>query len=54
MMMDLYVLIAFAPNTADREGDEIVSWLTEVGFSNSKQISLQTHLALIIAKKPTT
>jgi ubiquinone/menaquinone biosynthesis C-methylase UbiE len=52
MMMDLYVLIAFAPQAGDRKGDEIVSWLTEAGFINPKQIPLPTHLALIIAEKP--
>ncbi len=54
MMMDLYVLIAFAPNAGDRKGDEVASWLTEAGFTNPKQIPLPTHLALIIAEKPTT
>jgi 2-hydroxy-4-(methylsulfanyl)butanoate S-methyltransferase len=52
MMMDLYVLVAFAPHAGDRKGDEIVSWLTEAGFTHPKQIPLPTHLALIIAEKP--
>ena len=51
MMMDLYVLVSFAPNAADRKGDEIVSWLNNAGFINAKQIPLPTHLALIIAEK---
>jgi hypothetical protein len=51
MMMDLYVLVSFAPNAGDRKGDEIVSWLNNAGFINAKQIPLPTHLALIIAEK---
>ena len=54
MMMDLYVLIAFAPNAGDRKGDDVASWLTDAGFNNPKQIPLPTHLALITAEKPTT
>jgi cyclopropane fatty-acyl-phospholipid synthase-like methyltransferase len=54
MMMDLYVLVAFAPNAGDRKGDDVASWLTEAGFNNPKQIPLPTHLALITAEKPTT
>ncbi|HDN25880.1 MAG TPA: methyltransferase domain-containing protein [Thioploca sp.] len=53
-MMDLYVITCFHPDAGDRFGDDVVSWLTEAGFTNAKQIPLPTHLALITAEKPTT
>ncbi len=53
-MMDLYLKIAFDPNASDRHGDEIVSWLTDTGFINPKQIALPTQLALITAQKPSS
>ena len=51
-LMDLYVLIAFDPGAGDRPGEEIVSWLHDAGFHNTKPIPLPTHLALITAEKP--
>ena len=51
-MMDLYVVTCFDPEAGDRFGDEVVSWLSEAGFTNEKQIPLPTHLALITGEKP--
>ncbi|OQY49822.1 MAG: hypothetical protein B6247_22680 [Candidatus Parabeggiatoa sp. nov. 2] len=52
-MMDLYLLVGFAPSAGDRSGDEVASWLKGTGFVNVKQIPLPTQqLALIIAEKP--
>ncbi|NEP59334.1 MAG: methyltransferase domain-containing protein [Symploca sp. SIO2G7] len=52
IMMDLYLKIAFNPGASDRLGDEVQSWLTDVGFINPQQIPLPTQFALIIADKP--
>ena len=52
ILMDIYVLIAFDPGAGDRFGDELASWLEATGFRNSKMIPLPTHLALILAEKP--
>ncbi len=52
IMMDLYLKIAFDPGASDRLGDEVQSWLLEVGFIHPKQIPLPTQYALILAKKP--
>ena len=49
---DMYVLVAFDPGAGDREGDEVASWLEDVGFQNQKLIPLPTQLALITAEKP--
>jgi len=49
--MDLYLKIAFNPGASDRQGDEVQSWLTDVGFINPQQIPLPTQFALIIADK---
>ena len=51
-MMDLYVKIAFSPRAGDFTGEEVVSWLTNVGFENHKQILLPTQLNIITAEKP--
>ena len=48
----LYVMVAFDPGAADREGEEVASWLRDVGFQNPKMIALPTQLALITAEKP--
>ena len=50
-MMDLYVLLGFAPQAGDRYGDEYAAWLIDTGFIHIKQIPLPTHLALITAEK---
>ena len=52
IMMDLYLKIAFNPEASDRLGDEVQSWLTEVGFINPRQIPLPTQYALMLATKP--
>lgn len=51
IMMDLYLKIAFNPEASDRLGDQVQSWLTEVGFINPQQIPLPTQYALILANK---
>ncbi len=51
-MMDLYLKIAFDPGASDRQGDEVQSWLEDVGFLNFQQIPLPTQYALIVANKP--
>ena len=51
IMMDLYLKIAFNGEASDRKGDEVQSWLTDVGFINPQQIALPTQYALIIAEK---
>lgn len=52
IMMDLYLKIAFNPEASDRLGDEVQSWLTDLGFINPQQIALPTQYALILAQKP--
>ena len=49
---DMYVLVAFDPGAGDREGDQVASWLEDVGFQNRNLIPLPTQLALITAEKP--
>jgi hypothetical protein len=49
---DLYVLVAFDPGAGDREGEEVVSWLRDAGFQNTKMIPLPTQLALVTGEKP--
>ena len=49
---DMYVLVAFDPGAGDREGDEVASWLEDVGFQNPKLIPLPTQLALVTGEKP--
>lgn len=51
-MMDLYLKIAFDPGASDRQGDEVQSWLDEVGFINPQQVAMPTQYALIMASKP--
>ncbi|MEM9272205.1 MAG: hypothetical protein AAGA80_04460 [Cyanobacteria bacterium P01_F01_bin.143] len=51
-MMDLYLKIAFDPGASDRAGDDVESWLTDVGFINPQQIALPTQYVLIVAEKP--
>lgn len=53
-MMDLYLKVAFNPQASDRQGDEVVSWLTDAGFINPQQIALPTQLALVTAQKPSS
>ena len=48
----MYVMVAFDPGAADREGEEVASWLHDIGFQNLKTIPLPTQLALITAEKP--
>ena len=49
---NMYVMVAFDPGAADREGEEVASWLHDTGFRNPKMIPLPTSLALITAEKP--
>jgi len=49
---DMYVLVAFDSGGGDRAGEEVASWLQEVGFKNPQMIPLPTQLALITAEKP--
>ena len=49
---DMYVLVAFDPGAADREGKEVASWLEDSGFHDIKTIPLPTQLALVTAQKP--
>ena len=51
-LMDIYVLIAFDSGSGDRFGEEIAGWLQEVGFRDAELIPLPTHLALVVAGKP--
>jgi len=51
-LMDMYVLIAFDPGAGDREGQEVVAWLEEAGFRQARTVALPTHLALVIAERP--
>ena len=51
-MEDLYVLVAFDPGAKDRDGEEVVSWLQDSGFRNTKMIPLPTQLSLVTAEKP--
>lgn len=48
----LYVMVAFDPGAADREGDEVAAWLHDAGFHNPTLIPLPTQLGLITAEKP--
>lgn len=48
----MYVMVAFDPGAADREGEEVASWLHDTGFQSVKMIPLPTQLALITAEKP--
>ena len=52
-LMDMYVLIAFDPDAGDRKGEEIAAWLEETGFQQARPVALPTHLALVIAERPT-
>jgi hypothetical protein len=49
---NMYVMVAFDPGAQDRGGEQVVSWLQEVGFQNPKMIPLPTQLALVTAEKP--
>ena len=49
---NMYVKLAFDPDAEDRDGEVVVSWLSESGFENPKMIPLPTQLALIVAEKP--
>ena len=51
-MMDLYLRIAFNPDTGDYAGEEVAGWLREVGFRDPMLVPLPTHLALVTAHKP--
>ena len=51
-MMDMYVVVGFDPGAGDRFGDEVAGWLSDEGFTNTRQIPLPTHLALVLAGKP--
>ena len=52
IMMDLYVKIAYHPEASDRSSTEILSWLSDAGFKNFKQVPLPTQFALITGEKP--
>jgi predicted O-methyltransferase YrrM len=47
----LYVMVAFDPGAGDREGEEVVGWLKDAGFINTKIVPLPTQLGLVIAQK---
>ena len=49
---NMYVMVAFDPGAQDRGGEQVVSWLQEIGFQNPKMIPLPTQLALVTAEKP--
>ena len=51
-MEHMYVMVAFDPGAADREGEEVASWLQDTGFENTQMIPLPTQLGLITAEKP--
>ncbi len=48
----LYVMVAFDPGAGDREGEEVVGWLKDAGFTNTRIVPLPTQLGLVIAEKP--
>ncbi len=48
---NLYVKVAFSPKAADREGDEIASWLLDTGFTNLKRVPVPTQLAIMTAQR---
>ncbi|MCH9009339.1 MAG: methyltransferase domain-containing protein, partial [Chloroflexi bacterium] len=48
----LYVMVAFDPGAGDREGEEVVGWLKDAGFINTKIVPLPTQLGLVTAEKP--
>ena len=48
----MYVMVAFDPGAADREGEEVASWLRDTGFQNLNMVPLPTSLALITAERP--
>ena len=49
---NLYVIVAFDPGAGDREGKEVVDWLKETGFINTRIVPLPTQLGLVMAEKP--
>ena len=51
-MMDMYLKIAFSPGAGDFSSKDIVSWLTDAGFENHKEILLPTQLNIIASEKP--
>ena len=51
-MMDLYLRIAFNPDTGDYAGEEVAGWLRGAGFRHPALAPLPTHLALVTAHKP--
>ena len=51
-MMDLYLRIAFNPDTGNYAGEEVAAWLREAGFRDPALVPLPTHLALVTAHKP--
>ena len=51
-MMDLYLRIAFNPDTGDYAGEEVAAWLQQAGFRAPALTPLPTHLALVTAHKP--
>ena len=48
---NMYVLVAFDPGAGDREGEEVASWLGDIGFRNIKLIPVPTQLSIITAEK---
>ena len=51
-LINLYVKVAFSPKAADRDGDEVASWLLDTGFTNLKRVPVPTQLAIMTAQRP--
>lgn len=49
---NMYVLVAFDPGAANREGEELASWIRDAGFKNTQLIPVPTQLSIITAEKP--
>ncbi len=55
MLLDLYVLIAFSPDAALQKVSDILCWMTESGFINSKQmVGPTSHFTILTALKPSS
>ncbi len=48
---NMYVLVAFDPGAGDREGEELASWIRDVGFKHIRLIPVPTQLSIITAEK---
>ena len=49
---NMYVLVVFNSGSRDREGEEVASWLRDVGFKTTNLIPVPTQLSIITAEKP--